>query len=91
MQPNGGALSVNMVFSADKDRVGVVISDTGPGINQEVLPHVFEPFMTTKDHGLGLGLSICYSIVQKHGGQITVESQPGQGTSFTLWFPFSAA
>jgi two-component system NtrC family sensor kinase len=54
------------------------------------LPHIFEPFITTKEFGLGLGLSICYGIVQKHGGQITVDSQPGQGTSFTIWLPVLA-
>jgi PAS domain S-box-containing protein len=87
MQPGGGTLSLNTVFSSDKGQVGVVISDTGPGIAPEILPHIFEPFITTKESGLGLGLSITYGIVQKHGGQITVESQLGQGTSFTIWLP----
>jgi signal transduction histidine kinase len=87
MQPIGGTLSVNMIYSAEKDQVGVVISDSGPGIKPEILPHLFEPFTTTKEFGLGLGLSICYGIIQKHSGQITVESQPGQGTNFTIWLP----
>jgi nitrogen fixation negative regulator NifL len=87
MQPAGGILSVNMIFSSNKDQVGIVFSDSGPGIKPEILPHIFEPFTTSKDYGLGLGLSICYGIIQKHGGQITVESQPGQGTSFTIWLP----
>jgi two-component system sensor histidine kinase PhcS len=68
-------------------RVGVIISDNGPGIKPEILPHIFEPFTTTKEYGLGLGLSICYGIIQKHGGQITVDSQPGEGTSFIVWLP----
>ena len=76
-----------MVHSSDKTQVGLVISDTGPGINPEILPHIFEPFITTKEFGLGLGLSICFGIIQKHGGQITVESLPGQGSSFTIWLP----
>jgi PAS domain S-box-containing protein len=87
MQTSGGILSVNMVQSSDKAKVGVIISDNGPGIKPEILPHIFEPFITTKEFGLGLGLSICYGIIQKHGGQITVDSQPGQGTSFTIWLP----
>jgi signal transduction histidine kinase len=87
MQTSGGELSINMVQSSDKALVGVIISDTGPGINPEILPHIFEPFTTTKEFGLGLGLSICFGIIQKHGGQITVESQPGQGSSFTIWLP----
>jgi signal transduction histidine kinase len=87
MQATGGVLSVNLVQSTDKAQVGVIISDTGPGIKPEILPHMFEPFTTTKEYGLGLGLSICYSIIRKHGGQITVDSQPGLGTSFTIWLP----
>lgn len=87
MQASGGILSVNMVQSSDKAQIGVIISDTGPGVDPEILPHMFEPFTTTKEYGLGLGLSICYGIIQKHGGQIAVDSQPGQGTSFTIWLP----
>jgi signal transduction histidine kinase len=87
MQPDGGTLSINMIDSNDKGQVGVIFSDSGPGIKPEILHHIFEPFTTTKEYGLGLGLSICYGIIQKHGGQITVESQPGLGTSFTIWLP----
>jgi PAS domain S-box-containing protein len=89
MQPDGGTLSINMVHSSDKPQVGIVFGDTGPGIKPEILKHIFEPFITTKEFGLGLGLSICYGIIQKHGGQITIESQPGQGTSFTIWLPIA--
>ena len=85
MQPAGGILSVNMIHASDKHQVGIVISDSGLGIKPEILPRIFEPFITTKESGLGLGLSICYGIIQKHGGQIIAESQPGQGTSFTIW------
>jgi two-component system NtrC family sensor kinase len=87
MQPAGGTLTVDMIHSTDKDQVGVTIGDTGSGINTEILSHIFEPFITTKVYGLGLGLSICYGIIQKHGGQITVDSFPGQGTKFTIWLP----
>lgn len=87
MQPAGGILSVNMIRAEDKHQVGIVISDSGLGIKPEILPRIFEPFITTKESGLGLGLSICYGIIQKHDGQITVESQPGQGTSFSIWLP----
>jgi signal transduction histidine kinase len=82
-----GTLLVNIVRSVDQAQVGVIFSDNGPGINPEILSHIFEPFTTTKEYGLGLGLSICYGIVQKHGGQITVDSQPGEGSSFTVWLP----
>ena len=87
MQPAGGILSVDMILTTDTDQVGVTITDSGPGINADILSHIFEPFVTTKGYGLGLGLSISYGIIQKHGGQITVESQPAQGTKFTIWLP----
>jgi PAS domain S-box-containing protein len=87
MQPLGGTLTVKMTFAPDSSEVGIVLSDNGPGIDPEVLPHIFEPFTTTKEYGLGLGLSICYGIIQKHGGRISVDSLPGQGTSFTIWLP----
>jgi nitrogen fixation negative regulator NifL len=90
MQPGGGELSVDMVLSSRKDQVGVVIGDSGPGVDNEILPHLFEPFVTSKEYGLGLGLSICYEIIKKHGGHITVESQTGRGTSFTIWLPVVA-
>ena len=87
MQPTGGTLAVNMIQSTDQSRVGVVLHDSGPGIKPDVLAHIFEPFMTTKELGLGLGLSICYDIVQKHGGNITIDSHPGQGATFIVWLP----
>lgn len=63
-------------------RVKVRVRDNGPGITPEALPHVFEPFFTTKDvgEGMGLGLSICHTIVAAHGGKITIDSEPGTGT-----------
>jgi two-component system NtrC family sensor kinase len=67
--------------------VGVVFRDTGPGIPPEIGTNLFEPFVTTKSSGLGLGLSISYEIIQRHGGRITVDSQPGQGSVFTVWLP----
>ncbi|HEY6837649.1 MAG TPA: ATP-binding protein [Geobacteraceae bacterium] len=67
----------------------VSISDTGCGIAPEHLPRIFEPFFTTKDvgKGTGLGLSISYDIIKKHSGDITVRSEPGKGTTFTVRIP----
>jgi PAS domain S-box-containing protein len=72
-----------------RGRVVIEVRDTGVGMTDEVLQHIFEPFFTTKPGGLGtgLGLSICQSIVTTLGGEITVESAPGRGTSFRVFLP----
>ena len=67
--------------------VRVAITDNGRGIEKEDLKHVFDPYFTTKKTGTGLGLSICSGIVKKHGGSISVESIPGEGTVFTVLLP----
>jgi signal transduction histidine kinase len=85
MKSTGGVLSVGMNIM--NDQVGVVFRDSGPGVSEEILPHIFEPFTTTKSSGLGLGLSISYGIIQRHGGQIMVENCPEGGASFTIWLP----
>ncbi|MCA9800774.1 MAG: GAF domain-containing protein [Cyanobacteria bacterium HKST-UBA02] len=70
-------------------RVTVTIRDNGPGIKPEIQSKIFDPFFTTKPvgQGTGLGLSICHSIVERHGGQISVSSQPGEGTKFSVTIP----
>ncbi|MCE1170274.1 MAG: HAMP domain-containing histidine kinase, partial [Azovibrio sp.] len=69
--------------------VELTVSDSGRGMGPEVLKHLFEPFFTTKPvgKGTGLGLSLSYEIVKRHGGQILVHSEPGQGSSFTVQLP----
>lgn len=79
----------------DRNEAGdtlILISDTGSGITPEELSHVFEPFYTTKKeaNGVGLGLAVVYGIVERHGGTVTVRSEPGKGTVFTLTFPPAA-
>ena len=86
----GGRLGIRTETGApEPGLVRVVIEDSGTGIPEEDLPRIFEPFYTTKPQGrgTGLGLSICYGIVAEHGGRITVESTPGQGSAFTVWLP----
>ncbi len=64
------------------DFVEISVSDTGTGIEQDVLQRLFQPFVTTKKHGMGVGLSICRTIVESHGGKIWIESDLGKGTTF---------
>ncbi|GEM_PF-311174 len=100
--PKGGNLTIetrNVTLGDDYCRthvdakpgenVQLKISDTGRGIEKEVMEHIFEPFFTTKEagQGTGLGLSIVYGIVKNHGGHITCSSEPGQGTTFTMYLP----
>lgn len=70
----------------------ITLEDNGQGIPPEVLPHIFEPFYTTKEvgSGTGLGLSISHKVIQDHGGRIAVESTPGRGSKFTLHLPVKA-
>jgi two-component system NtrC family sensor kinase len=75
------------------DKVWISVSDTGSGIPPEIMARIFDPFFTTKPvgKGTGLGLSVSYGIIEKHGGRIEVASQPGEGTTFTVWLPVSQA
>jgi PAS domain S-box-containing protein len=63
------------------------VKDSGPGIPRETLARMFDPYFSTKGHGRGLGLAVCRSIVGKHGGAITVESEPGRGALFSVYLP----
>ncbi len=71
----------------DRSWLTLRFSDTGPGIPEEVLPHIFNPFFTTKDTGTGLGLAITHKVVTEHGGEIEVVSRRGEGTSFVVRLP----
>jgi signal transduction histidine kinase len=73
----------------EQNYVEVKISDTGKGIPEDKLDRIFEPFFTTKDvgKGTGLGLSIAYDIIRKHQGEITVQSEVGNGTTFLIILP----
>ncbi len=81
--------SIHIRTGFDDTEVWVAIEDSGKGIQPEHLSRLFDPFFTTKPvgQGTGLGLSLAYGIVQKHGGRIDVQSTPGQGSTFTVWLP----
>jgi PAS domain S-box-containing protein len=65
----------------------ISFTDTGSGIPEDVLPHIFDPFYTTRSEGNGLGLSTCLSIIRSHRGTISVVSSPGAGTTFSIFLP----
>jgi signal transduction histidine kinase len=90
--PPGGRITLSLY--RDQDWVRVLVDDTGVGIPADVLPYIFDRYYRAQREGrkgVGLGLSIAYWIADAHNGRLTVESQVGEGTTFTLWLPAGAA
>lgn len=96
-EKHGGTLSVTSElvksdYSINKihpdHRVRVTVADTGVGMDNETKQRIFEPFFSTKKESTGLGLAISYNIIKKHGGILNVYSEPGSGSSFSIYFPF---
>jgi signal transduction histidine kinase len=85
--PDGGKLTIRTKYQVDLNSVALEVCDTGAGIPSEIIPHIFEPFYTTKEKGTGLGLFISYEILQNHGGQIEVISDRQHGTIFRIALP----
>jgi nitrogen-specific signal transduction histidine kinase/CheY-like chemotaxis protein len=84
--PEGGNLTFRT--GRDRGRVFCQVADTGVGMTEQIRLHIFDPFFTTKrEKGKGFGLSGAYSIVDRHGGEISVQSEPGKGAVFTVWLP----
>jgi two-component system NtrC family sensor kinase len=83
--PEQGEISIR-TSNPDEEHISIVVADNGSGISAEDLPHIFEPFFSTKHDtsGIGLGLSIVHGIVENHKGRIEVKSVPGQGTAITI-------
>jgi len=86
---NGDRATIWIEGRTEGDRSLIFVRDNGPGIDAQVVNKIFDPFFTTKEvgKGMGLGLSICYRIVQGYGGRITVKSERGKFCEFTLDFP----
>jgi two-component system, NtrC family, sensor histidine kinase HydH len=82
---NGGSLTVMLAKSPKKNGIEIKVSDTGKGITEGDLSHVFDPYFTTKASGTGLGLAIVHNIMEAHGGEIAIESRLGQGTGVTIF------
>ena len=86
---NPSFLTIAARTAADGRMAHVTVSDSGPGLDEQTLHRVFDPFFTTKASGLGMGLPISRAIVEAHGGQLWVESDPGMGASFHFTLPFA--
>jgi two-component system NtrC family sensor kinase len=88
----GGQLAVSTGFDGQTEQGVVRVKDNGSGIPADVMPRIFDPFFTTKEdqNRTGLGLAVAHSIVEQHGGEITVRSEPGLGTEFQVGLPMAA-
>ena len=88
--PQGGNLWITSTADAEANQLRIVVRDDGAGIPPEILPRIFEPFLTTKEtgRGVGLGLAISHSILERHSGTIAVQSEVGKGTTFIVTLPW---
>jgi signal transduction histidine kinase len=83
--PNGGTLTLRT--RRDDGKVAIEVCDTGSGLTRQECERIFTPYYTSKQHGTGLGLAIVQSVVSDHGGRISVQSEPGKGTTFVIELP----
>ena len=88
-RPDGGEICIHTSLSRDKDNIEIFFRDTGCGVSEANLQHMFSPFFTTKSPagGMGLGLSITYRLIENHQGKIDFQTQEGEGTTFTIILP----
>jgi signal transduction histidine kinase len=87
----GGTLTVSTKILRDSKEMLLTVSDTGTGIPPEILPQIFDAFVTNKRAGTGLGLTITYDIVTKHSGRIIAENNPDKGSTFKVWLPINSS
>lgn len=88
--PTGGHLTITTQFLPRDHEVLITVADTGPGIADNILPNIFEAFVTNKERGTGLGLTISYEIVMKHQGRIQARNNPERGATISIWLPVEA-
>ena len=87
--PDEGTITISLRQNVEEKQIEIKISDTGAGIAEKYVNRIFDPFFTTKSSGkgTGLGLAVSYGIVKQHGGEISVDSMPGKGSTFTILLP----
>ena len=81
-------LLVTLAAGVESGRIAIRVSDQGKGMSPEVQRRLFQPFFTTRSEGTGLGLAIMRSVVDAHGGEVQVDSEPGRGTTFIVHLPY---
>lgn len=87
VMPEGGYIYVDLDLTEEPEGVIVKMRDTGTGMDKNIMDHLFNPFFTTKEEGVGLGLYLCNEIINNHNGYIEVDSEVGKGTIFSIWLP----
>ena len=85
--PNGGSLTISSEQEPSSLMVKITFRDTGIGMDEETSKNLFNPFFTTKDKGVGLGMALTHKIIEDHRGTIEVRSEKGKGTTFVLGLP----
>jgi signal transduction histidine kinase len=85
--PDGGSLKIDTLFLTEKREILITITDTGMGIDPSILPNIFDAFVTDKEGGTGLGLTITYEIILKHNGRIQAVNNAEVGATFSVWLP----
>jgi signal transduction histidine kinase len=87
---DGGRLTITTQFLADDREALITVSDTGPGIEENIMPNIFEAFITNKERGTGLGLTISHEIILEHHGRIQAKNNPERGATISIWLPVDA-
>ena len=85
--PGGGHIKITTEYQLESNEVLLIVSDSGPGIEESIFSNIFDAFVTNKERGTGLGLTISHEIIQKHRGRVLAENNPEKGATFRIWLP----